>query len=63
MVNGCVDFNKNLSTCLEMVHVRCIFFFFFFFQVAFSPDGKEVLTVSGDKTAKIWNLASRQLVQ
>ncbi|WAR21465.1 WDR1-like protein [Mya arenaria] len=31
-------------------------------QVAFSPDGKEVLTVSGDKTAKIWNVESREEV-
>ncbi|XP_045189751.1 WD repeat-containing protein 1-like [Mercenaria mercenaria] len=32
------------------------------YALDFSPDGSEVLTVSGDKTAKIWNLASKELV-
>jgi len=28
------------------------------FEVSFSPDGKSILTCSGDKTAKIWDLES-----
>lgn len=32
------------------------------YSLDFSPDGSEVLTVSGDKTAKIWNLQSKQQV-
>lgn len=31
-------------------------------QVDFSPDSSEVLTVSGDKTAKIFNVQSRECV-
>lgn len=33
------------------------------YAIDFSQDGSELLTVSGDKTAKIWNIAPRQLVQ
>lgn len=33
------------------------------YAVDFNQDGSELLTVSGDNTAKIWNAASRQLVQ
>ncbi|XP_067657965.1 actin-interacting protein 1-like [Haliotis asinina] len=32
------------------------------YALDFSPDGNEVLTVSGDKTAKIWNVESGQLI-
>lgn len=32
------------------------------YGMCFSPDSSEVLTVSADKTAKIWNVASRELV-
>ncbi|XP_048241115.1 actin-interacting protein 1-like [Haliotis rufescens] len=32
------------------------------YALDFSPDGSQVLTVSGDKTAKIWDVPSRQLV-
>ena len=32
------------------------------FQLCFSPDSKEVLTVSADKTAKIWNVESKEVV-
>lgn len=32
------------------------------YSVDFNDDGSEVLTVSGDKTARIWNVASRELV-
>ena len=30
--------------------------------MCFSPDNKEILTASGDKTAKIWNAESGELV-
>ena len=30
------------------------------FAVAFSPDGKTVLTGSGDKTARLWDAATGQ---
>lgn len=33
------------------------------YALSFSPDSKEVMTVSADKTAKIWNVESRELVQ
>lgn len=32
------------------------------YSICFSPDSKQVLTVSGDKTAKIWDLGSKELV-
>lgn len=32
------------------------------YGVAFSGNGKEVLTVSGDKTAKIWNVDTGEIV-
>lgn len=32
------------------------------YALCFSPNGDEVLTVSGDKTAKIWNVATQELV-
>lgn len=32
------------------------------YAVAFNPNSSEVLTVSGDKTVKIWNVANRELV-
>lgn len=32
------------------------------YALDFSPDGSEVLTVSGDKTAKIWNVETKQPV-
>lgn len=33
------------------------------YGLAFSGNGQHIVTVSGDKTAKIWEVASRQLVQ
>src|SRR5207244_10535516 len=32
------------------------------FGVAFSPDGKHLLTCSRDKTAKVWDLATKESV-
>lgn len=32
------------------------------YSLCFSPEGSQVLTVSGDKTAKIWNVASKEVV-
>ncbi|XP_059174780.1 WD repeat-containing protein 1-B-like isoform X2 [Physella acuta] len=31
------------------------------YAICFSPDGKKLLSVSGDKTAKIWDIVGRQL--
>ncbi|ESO90974.1 hypothetical protein LOTGIDRAFT_191449 [Lottia gigantea] len=32
------------------------------YGISYSPDGRQILTVSGDKTAKIWDLESRSVV-
>lgn len=32
------------------------------YAVAWSPDGKQLLTTSGDKTAKLWDVETRQMV-
>lgn len=32
------------------------------YGVAWSPDGKQLLTASGDKTAKLWDVDTRQIV-
>ncbi|KAL1497641.1 hypothetical protein ABEB36_008566 [Hypothenemus hampei] len=32
------------------------------YGVAWSPDGKQLLTTSGDKTAKLWDVETRQIV-
>jgi len=34
-----------------------------FEQVCVSPDSRQILTVSGDKTAKIWDVATSSVVQ
>jgi WD40 repeat protein len=31
-------------------------------SAAFSPDGQRVVTASGDKTARVWNAATGQLI-
>jgi len=32
-------------------------------QVCVSPDSRQILTVSGDKTAKIWDVSTSSVVQ
>lgn len=32
------------------------------YGVAWSPDGKQLLTTSGDKTAKLWDVETREVV-
>jgi WD40 repeat protein len=32
------------------------------YQAAFSPDGTRLLTASGDKTAKLWDVASGKMI-
>ncbi|KAL4231125.1 WD repeat-containing protein 1 [Mactra antiquata] len=48
--------SEKIGTLGEKTHNGGIY------GLSFSPDGKEVLTVSGDKTAKIWDVESRQNV-
>lgn len=33
-----------------------------YFQVAWKPDGTQLLTASGDKTCKLWDVETRTLV-
>lgn len=32
------------------------------YGIAWSPDGKQLLTCSGDKTARLWDAETRQMV-
>lgn len=39
----------------------CIFCFFCL-QLAWKPDGTQLLTASGDKTCKLWDVETRSLI-